>query len=363
MKKILSIIVSAVMLFSALSICVVAAPDTTYTGSVDIPIEATYTFDPEDYNITLELKDTQSGAFDGESDNFTYTLDSIRAGAVYYDEAAPEAFFNVFTAEDFTGATITIEFTVEFESTGIFGNVEYEVSIDGFSAPLDLGELGGVTGDLGAYLPKVLTASGFIKGIPTIDASSVKILSRPIKTDYYDNEKFDATGTVLEFTLSNGESGTFTYNEKNAHMFVFVPSNAEKLTVYDSEVVCIIAGVPIMQVPITVEHKLSAGYVNITTNKYTATNPGYHALVCEGCGETHDAQPHVVDDNAWTYNNDQSFVSNGTESTKCLDCGTVLTRDTFGTADFNTAFADMHFIKVIFEYINILLRFIGAATY
>jgi hypothetical protein len=98
MKKILSIVISAVMLFSALSICVVAAPTTTYTGSVDIPVDATYTFDPEDYNITLELKDTQSGAFDGESDNFTYTLDSIRAGAVYYDESNPEEFFNVFTA-------------------------------------------------------------------------------------------------------------------------------------------------------------------------------------------------------------------------------------------------------------------------
>ncbi len=363
MKKIVSIVISVAMLISIFSIGVIAAPSTTYTGTAEIEIKSTYKLNPEDYKITLDLKNSQSGAFDGESDKFTYTLDSISSGATYYDENDPEAFFNIFTAEDFAGTSILVDFTVQFESTGVFGNVEYLVSVDGFSAPLDLGELGGVTGDLGAYLPTTLTDSGLIKGTPAIDPSSVKILSRPIKTDYYDNEKFDATGTVLEFTLSNGESGTFTYNDKNAHMFTFVPSSSGKLSVTDTEVVAIVAGVPVMKTPITVEHKLSAGYVNITTNKYSATNPGYHALVCEGCGKTHDAQPHVVDDNAWTYNNDQSFVSNGTESTKCLDCGTVLTRDTFGTADFNTAFADMHFIKVIFEYINILLRFIGAATY
>jgi hypothetical protein len=45
-----------------------------------------------------------------------------------------------------------------------------------------------------------------------------------------------------------------------------------------------------------------------------------------------------------------------------MDCGAVLTRDVFSSADYNDAFANYHFLRVIFDYINTLLRFIGAAT-
>ena len=106
--------------------------------------------------------------------------------------------------------------------------------------------------------------------------------------------------------------------------------------------------------------KYSEGFVNITTYKYTEENPGYHAFVCEGCGETHNAQHHTPKYEEWTYNNDQTFIANGTESNVCSDCGTILTRDTFGTADFNETFSDMHFFKVIFEYINMLIRLFSA---
>lgn len=369
MKKILSTLLAIVMLFSVMSVYASAEDSLSYSTSVELTIGEDYTFNPDNFDISVSINPYKIGALDGYSDDFTFTTDSIKTSTgVVYDEAAPEEFFNVFTAEDFNGAIINVDFTVEFTSSAVFGEIDYTLIVKGFSAPLDTGlDLGGLLGDstpdISANVPTDLKVTGVIEGLPGVDLSTLAIIGRPQKTDYTDAEKFDPAGTKLLFKLTNGTEGTFTYNEANAHMFAFSPSVSEKLTCYDTEVATFLNGSIVMYTPITVNHKWSDGYVNITTYKYTESKPGYHAIVCEGCGETHDAHPHVVDEEAWTYNNDQSFVANGTESNKCLECGTEVIRDTFGTAGFNTAFADMHFIKVIFEYINVLLRFIGAATY
>ena len=373
MKKILAIVLSIVMLASVVCVGANAETGNTYSGYASIDIDKTNTFDPEDFDISLAINDTKIGALDGATNDFEATFDSIRtASGVSYNEN-PEAFFAVFTDENFEGASINVEFTVTFESDAVFGELGYIITIKGFSAPLDLGldtgVLGGLLGgsddssiDLSANIPTDIVYENVIPGLPTIDASKVTVLKIPERTDFYDTEKYDPTGTELELTLSNGRTGKFVYNEENAHMFSFSPSANEQLSCHDTEVVTMIAGIYVMSTPINVSCKLSDGPVNITTYKYTESNPGYHAIVCEGCGETHDAQPHTPKYEDWTYNNDQTFVTNGTESNVCADCGTVLTRDALGTADFNTTFADMHFFKVIFEYINVLLRFIGAAT-
>ncbi len=368
MKKILATFLAVVMLFTVMSIGAGAA-GSVYTGVATVQIPETYTFNPENFSFDLTINDRKIGALDGSSDEFEFTIGTIKTlDGIVYDETAPEAFFEVFTAEDFAGSAFTVEFTVAFDSENVFGELEYNLIVKGFLAPLDVGvDLGGLLGDstpdVSANLPKDIVVTDVIEGLPAIDLSNIVILGRPEKTDYYDTDKFDPTGTKLQLKLTNGAEGTFTYNEENAHMFKFSPAVSEKLTCYDSEVATFVNGALVMYTPITVNHKWSDGYVNITTNKYTETNPGYHAIVCEGCGETHDAQAHVVNEDSWTYNNDHSFVANGTESNTCLDCGTEIIRDTFGTAGFNTTFADMHFVKVIFEYINVLLRFIGAATY
>ena len=367
MKKIVSILLSVVLLLSVFSICVNAdSAALTYTSSANIIVNSNCSLDPENFNIDLTIDHDKIGALDGNSTDFTFSINSITTptGIDYLKD--PEKFLELFTAEDFAGSAIDINFTVEFLSDAIFGDLEYTVVVSGFSAPLDTGSLGGMLGgsvDLGVKLPTDLTSTGTIDGIPKIDTSKVTIIGLPQKSDYYDYEKFDPNGIKLGLVLDNGKTGTYTYSEETANMFSFVPSTSGKLTVYDTEVAAFIAGIYVMSTPITVSHKWSDGYVNITTDKYTDNKPGYHAMVCEGCGDTHDAQPHKPQSEDWTYNNDQTFVANGTESNICADCGTVLTRDTFGTADFNTTFADMHFIKVIFEYINVLLRFIGTATY
>ncbi len=368
MKKLLSLVLVVVMMFSAVSIVANAEAALTYTGHSRIVVTDKCTFNSDNFNVSLEINGKKIAAFDGESDAFTYSITSIKTPDGIDYNTNPEEFLAHFTAEDFAGSALEIDFTVEFESEAVFGELEYTVVVSGFSAPIDLGDgLGSILGDAGdsvsANIPTDLTDTGILEGFPSIDSSSVTLLSGAKKIGYYDSEKFDPDGVKISLSLDNGKSGTLTYAEDTAHAFSFVPTTAENLSVYDTEVAMLVFGTLIGYTPITVDHKWSSGYVNITTDKYTANKPGYHAIVCEGCGETHDAQPHVVDEEAWTYNNDETFVANGTESNTCLDCGTVLIRDTFSTAGFNTAFADMHFIKVIFEYINVLLRFIGAATY
>ncbi len=372
MKKFLSVFLTVILLFSAMSICANAESAPSYECHAEVAILSDHSLTPDDFAYTISVNPRKILTLNNASDDYTTTINSIKTpeGVDYFTD--PEAFFATYTTDDFAGSYITFDFTIEFASDLVFGELEYTIEIDGFSAPLNLGGdegglLGGILGDtssdVSVKLPTTITASGIIAEFPQMDVSTIDLVGIPNKNSYTDAQSFDPTGIEINLSLTNGKSGTIVYSEENAHAFTFVPTINEKLSVYDTEVAMLLNGVIIGYTPITVEHQWSAGPVNITTDKYTSNKPGYHAIVCEGCGETHDAQPHIVDEEAWTYNNDETFVANGTESNTCLDCGTVLIRDTFGTAGFNTAFADMHFIKVIFEYINVLLRFIGAATY
>jgi hypothetical protein len=224
-------------------------------------------------------------------------------------------------------------------------------------------------------LPVEVKKTGNIWQFPAID--NITINNVPVKSNYYDTEKFDLEGTQVyvetkvataydqrtdTYTYEAGKAGTVTYSEASSNMFTCNPSKDEKLSVLSTEVVTFFAGQYLSRIPVNVDHKVSDGYVCITTDYYTENKPGYHAKVCEGCGEAHDAQPHEVDPEAWTSNNDATFMNNGTESTNCLVCNAVVTRNTFGTAGFNETFADYHFILVIFQYINVILRVINGAV-
>lgn len=372
MKKVFSIVLVIALVFAVFAIPV-QAETLTYTDSKIITIKKDSTINIENFQVALDVKENKILCFDGDTVDYTYTIDSARIlspeTATYIEFSEdPEAFGAVFETEAFktTGADLYVDYTLQFQSNKVFGELSYDIVVTGFSSPLDTGlDLGGLLGDSSAGLAVAqdVIVSGSFSDFPSIDFSKTQLLSAPVKTSYFDSERFDATGTKFELTLTNGIKGILSYTEDTASFFTFSPSAKENLTCYDTEVTTLLLGHPVNYTPVVVNHQWSTGPVNITTSKYTANKPGYHAIVCEGCGETHDAKPHVPQNEEWTYNNDQTFVANGTESNVCVDCGTVLIRDTFGTADFNTAFADMHFIKVIFEYINILLRFIGAATY
>lgn len=400
MKKILSIVLAAVMLFTCTSIAVSAeepAPALSYevTGSYTLAENVSVTELLFSHNLVID--DSKLSAFDGESTAFTYEMKSIVANDIDYI-TDPEAFFAAFSKDaGYAGTTLFVTFVINFESDKVFGALDYTCSISGFMAPLSIG-LGPVDDALAnVALPVEVEVKGNVWEFPKVD--TVTVLQEPTKQDYFDTEKFDLTGTQVyvetkkpvdrvekfdengntyyEYTYELGHSGIVTYAPANAKLFTCNPNKDEKLNVNTKQVIAYFDGVEIAKLPVNVNHSWSNGYVSITTDLYSENKPGYHATLCDGCGEAKDAQPHipspVLDENGniqydeegneicWTYNNDQTFTSNGTESSICMDCGAVLTRNVFNSADYNEIFANYHFLRVIFDYINVLLRIINGA--
>lgn len=394
MKKLLSVLLVAVMLFSSIGlISVVAAepaPALSYTVTGSYALDAKTDAQKELFNVDVVIDSSKIAALDGESKAYTYEIDSIVANGIDY-LVDPDAFFAAFDSEDFAGTVLEVTFTINFESDKVFGTLDYEVNVTGFMAPLAIG-LGPVDDALSnVALPIAVSFSDNIWQFPSLD--EMEILQRPTKQDYKDTEKFDFEGTEVAVktktaTAYDSLTGTYIYEEgytglvkfgpETANMFTANPTKDEKLNVNVTEVIAYFDGIELAKLPVKVEHAWSSGYSSITTDKYTEGKPGYHAIVCDGCGEAHSAMPHipspVLDENGnplmdeegnevcWTFNNDQSFLNNGTESSICADCGAVLTRDTFNTADYNTDLANYHFIRVILDYINALLRIINGSV-
>ena len=400
MKKLLSVLLVAALLFSSISLISVSAEEATpalsytVTGSYNLGVKTDA--QKELFNVDVIVDSSKIAALDGESKAYTYEIDSIVANGIDYmtDE---DAFFAAFDSEDYAGTVFEVTFTINFESDKVFGTLDYTVNVTGFMEPLEIG-LGPVDDALaGVALPVDVTFSDNVWQFPALD--EMAILQKPTKQDYKDTEHFDFEGTKVAvqtkvatsyvevpdstgalhrvYTYETGYAGLVEYGPETANMFTTNPSKDEKLNVNVKEVIAYFDGIELAKLPVTVEHAWSSGYVSITTNKYTEGNPGYHAILCDGCGEAHDAQPHnptpVLDENGepvlneegeivcWTFNNDQTFLNNGTESSICSDCGAVLTRDTFGTADYNDSLANYHFIRVILDYINALLRIINGS--
>ena len=400
MKKLLSVLLVAVMLFSSIGlISVVAAeptPALSYTVTGTYALSGKADAQKELFNVDVVIDASKIAALDGESKAYTCTVDSVVANGIDYmtDE---EAFFAAFDSEDYAGTNVEVTLTIDFESDKVFGTLDYTVNIMGFMEPMAIG-LGPVDDALAnVALPISVSISDNVWQFPAVD--EIEILQRPTRQDYKDTEKFEFDGTEVAvktkvatsyeevpdasgalhrvYTYEEGYSGLIEYGPQTANMFTANPSKDEKLNVNVKEVIAYFDGIELAKLPVSVEHAWSNGYSSITTDKYTEGKPGYHAIVCDGCGEAHDAQPHnpspVLDENGepmldengdiicWTFNNDQTFLNNGTESSICSDCGAVLTRDTFGTADYNDSLANYHFIRVILDYINALLRIINGS--
>ena len=380
LRKLLSALLVAVMIFSIFAINVSADAPLSFTVTETAAVSAKGSLMKELFNIEVSIDESKFCALDGYTDDYTITINSAKVKdpvtAEYYDYYTdPDKFFGIFTVEEFAGALVEVEFTIEFLSNHVFGELNYTIDISGFMEPYSIG-FGPVDDALSnVALPVEVKKTGNIWQFPSIE--NITINNVPVKSNYYDTEKFDLEGTQVyvetkvatsydsrtdTYIYEAGKAGTVTYSEANSNMFTCNPSKDEKLSVLSTEVVTFFAGQYLSRIPVNVDHKVSDGYVCITTDYYTENKPGYHAKVCEGCGEAHDAQPHEVNPDAWVSNNDATFMNNGTESTNCLVCNAVLTRNTFGTAGFNETFADYHFILVIFQYINVILRIINGAV-
>lgn len=396
MKKIISIVLVAIMLFSLTSIGVSAeesTPALSFTEEVQLVIPITHRLTNEDgdgFEIDVEIDDKNIVALDGFTTEYAYEIVSIQAqrdGSArvtydenYDDETTPNPFFECFNfAEDEEKKVISLYVTLRIDYTHkeVFGELNYEVSANGFSAPPDLGgDLGGLLGGATDSLPipTTVTTKGKIEEFPVISGQPV-IKNASTKQVYLDSEFPEVEGTTLEIkTIQNTynsdgnvvattdvATGAVTYAPANAHMFTTLPARTERVPYGTAEIVTYFSGIKLSTLPITVSHDESTGPVCITTDKYTENKPGYHAIVCNGCGMAHSAAEHRVDPESWVSNEDATFVGNGTASTTCLDCGATLTKDVQGSAQFNTAFANYHFLLVIFEYINFILRIISAS--
>ena len=405
MKKLLSLILVAVILFSFTSICVSAeeeeeAPAPRYTiikeVTVTIPKNHRLTNENGDgFEVEIEIDDKNMVAMDGFSDEYTVEITKIQAqkdgfAKITYDpeyvdenpddESTINPFFEYMAfAEDETRKDIVLYITyqIDFVDAEVFGEISYEISVSGFSAPPDLGgDLGGLLGGATDSLPipTTVTSKEKITDFPAI--ASVNPVVSSTKMSYVDSEYVELDGTQVAVTTAiytydaEGNitsstpygSGTVTYASSNAHMFSTIPAKDERIPEGTTEIATYFAGWNIATLPVVVEHDWSSGPVCITTDKYTENKPGYHAIVCNGCGEAHTAEQHRVDPESWVSNEDETFVANGTASTVCLDCGATLTKDVQSTAGFNTAFANYHFLLVIFEYINLILRIIGTSV-
>ena len=408
MKKFLSVLLITTMFFSSIGLVSMAAgegePAVSFiiTDSCTIPAEADVT--KELFSITANIDSSKIAALDGESKAYTYEVVAVVADGVDYlkDE---DAFFEIFKAEDFSGTDLEVTLKFDFESAKVFGTLNYKIIIFGFMAPSFSVGLGPIDDALSNItLPTEIAIEGSVWQFPSVD--SFEVTKKPVKQDYLDSEKFDLDGTslnvhtkvatgyteeldpvtgetVITYEYKPGYSGKIEYSPETANMFTCNPSKDEKLNVNATEVIAYFDGFEIAKLPVNVKHDLpdpadeENHFVSITTDLYTDAKPGYHAIVCDGCGEAHNAQPHipspVLDENGqplvdeegeiicWTSNNDQTFLKNGTESSICQDCGAVLTRNTFGTADYNDTLANYHFIRVILDYINMLLSIINGA--
>ncbi len=375
-KKIISVIV-AIMLFASVCIPVNGAESTeeftpalSYTKNITIIVMENNILTDSAlsvFGVDVKLLDTNVVPLDGASTQHKLTVKSItsqRDGEelVTYDPENPDPFLDVFrfTETDADGniqrvaLPLNIELQIDFADNRIFGELGYEVTVSGFSTPPDLGI------DLGdaVAVPTDIVQTFTVDEFPKLDAILGSDTSE--KKFYTDAEKPELDGVSVDVRTSAGETGKVTYGASNAHIFTTLPDKNEKLIVGTEEIATFFYGQMISTLPVTVEHDWSKYPVSITTDKYSDNKPGYHAIVCNGCSETHSPANHVPDSDNWKSNEDQTFVANGTESTICLDCGATLTRDTNGTADYNTAFANYHFLKVLFDYINVIFRILSA---
>lgn len=403
MKKIISLVLVAVMLCSFASISVFAedpapaptpTPELSFTKTIQVVIPDTHRLTNEDgsgFKVTLDIDDKHVIPMDGASTAHTFEIVSIEAqkdgfsrityDPDYSDTTTPNPFFEYFKfpeGEPRKAVSLYVTINIDFTDKEVFGDLGYEISVTGFSAPPDIGGIGGIIGGAGDSLPipTTVTDDGEIKEFPKVNPSTIVPLNSSTKKVYSDAEFPEVEGTKVQFTTVQNSydaegnltgstdlaTGTVTYAPNNALAFTTLPARTERVPVGTTEIVTYFEGYRLSTIPVSVSHAYSSSPVCITTDKYTDNKPGYHAIVCNGCGDAHSASQHVVDPDSWVSNKDESFVADGTASTTCLVCGATLTKDIKGSADFNTAFANYHFLLVIFEYISVILRIINISV-
>ena len=90
--------------------------------------------------------------------------------------------------------------------------------------------------------------------------------------------------------------------------------------------------------------------------EYVCVEDG-HVLACKCGAMSETVEPHNFGD--YVYDDNASFVKNGTETATCADCGATTSRFVDNTAGYYTKLADYEFLYVIFDLIGSLLMLIS----
>lgn len=177
----------------------------------------------------------------------------------------------------------------------------------------------------------------------------------PTKTEYYDYERFDPSGIVVEIKDSTGATvETVYYSSSVSNRFNFSVNLSKKLTVDVTEIEVKLDGTVVANVPVTVNHKYEEN---------TSLGSTKHGTKCFGCGYVvpESMEEHTYDDTAWTPNDDSTFVRDNTESNFCLVCNHEIKREIDGSAGYDIEFAEYQFLRDIMVYIDLLLDAIFGA--
>jgi hypothetical protein len=177
----------------------------------------------------------------------------------------------------------------------------------------------------------------------------------PEKTEYYDYERFDPSGIVIEITDSTGATvETVYYSNSLNNRFTFSVDLSKKLTVDVTEIEVKLDGAVVANIPVTVNH---------TYEENTSLGSTKHGTKCFGCGyvDPDSMEEHTYDDTAWTPNDDSTFVRDNTESNFCLKCNHEIKREINGSAGYDIEFAEYQFLRDIMVYIDLLLDAIFGA--
>ena len=143
-RKLLSALLVAVMIFSIFAINVSADAPLSFTVTETAAVSAKGSLMKELFNIEVSIDESKFCALDGYTDDYTITINSAKVKdpvtAEYYDYYTdPDKFFGIFTVEDFAGALVEVEFTIEFTSNHVFGELNYTIDISGFMEPYSIG--------------------------------------------------------------------------------------------------------------------------------------------------------------------------------------------------------------------------------
>lgn len=177
----------------------------------------------------------------------------------------------------------------------------------------------------------------------------------PERTEYYDYERFDPSGIVVEIKDSTGATvETVYYSASLNNRFKFSVDLTKKLTVDVTEIEVKLDGAVVAIIPVTVNHKYEE---NTSLGSLT------HGTKCFGCGyvDPDSMESHVYDDTAWTPNDDGTFARDNTESNFCLECNHEIKREIDGSAGYDIEFAEYQFLRDIMVYIDLLLDAIFGA--